>query len=125
MSTSTIETMYWLTSGAVALWMAAAAISIFLNKEFIHHAIVRLGYPAYFPYLLGTAKAIGMLFILLPVAPQLKLISYAGAGFELIAATVSYYVVDRKFSEWIKPVVLLALVATAYIIWEWRQQLIG
>lgn len=118
MTQSIIDLTYWITSSLVALWMATAALSIFLRKDFIHIAIKRLGYPEYFPWLLGVAKAMGMMFILLPVPTMLKHFSYAGAIFELIAAAVSYYIIDRKFSEWIKPVILLAIVIAAYFFWK-------
>lgn len=107
-----------LTGGLVAAWMLTAATAIFLRKPFIHEAITRLGYPAYFPYFLGAAKLVGAALILLPVAPMFKQFAFAGVAFELLAATVSYGVVDRKPTEWLKPLALLVLVATAYFLWK-------
>lgn len=113
-----INIIHHTTTVLVALWMLAAGVSIFLKKEFIHTAIQRLGYPQYFVYILGTAKLIGVGFLLLPLPSLFKTIAFSGATIELICAVISYYVIDKKFSEWVKPIVLLIVVWTAYIFWR-------
>jgi uncharacterized membrane protein len=103
--------------------MLIAGVSIFLKKEFIHNAIQRLGYPNYFVYILGTAKLFGAVFLLLPLPELFKNLAFSGATIELICATISYYVIDKKFAEWVKPIVLLGIVWTAYIFWRLHDQL--
>ena len=117
-----INIIHRITTILVAIWMLTAAVSIFLNKEFIHQAIQHLGYPAYFAYILGTAKLFGAFFLLLPFPRLFKTLAFSGATIELLCATISYYVVDGNFSEWVKPIVLLVIVWTAYIFWRLREK---
>jgi hypothetical protein len=101
------------TTVLVALWMLAGGASIFLKKKFIHDVIQRLGYPDYFAYILGAAKLIGAAFLLFPFHEQFKTLAFSGATIELLCATGSYYVIDKRFTEWVKPIILLAVVWVA------------
>jgi uncharacterized membrane protein len=118
-----INIIHRITTTLVAIWMLTAGVSIFLEKEFIHNAIQHLGYPAYFVYILGTAKLFGALFLLLPFPRLFKTLAFSGATIELLSATISYYVIDGNFTEWVKPIVLLSIVWTAYIFWRLREKL--
>jgi hypothetical protein len=111
------------TTFLVAMWMLAGSVAIFLKKEFIHKTILRLGHPQYFIYILGTAKLIGAAFLLGPFQPLFKTLAFGGATIELLSATISYYVVDRKFSEWVKPVILLLIVWAAFLLWRLDENL--
>ncbi|OYQ38273.1 hypothetical protein CHU92_05845 [Flavobacterium cyanobacteriorum] len=109
---------YYTSHLMVIAWMLSASVAIFCKKKFIHQAIVRLGYPPYFAYLLGTAKLVGALMLALPLPGLFKVVALSGAAIELICACWSYYVIDKKITEALKPLVLLAVVFTAYCTWR-------
>jgi DoxX-like protein len=56
------------------------------------HAMEPLGYPAYFLRLLGVAKLLGVVALVLPGRPLLKEWAYAGFTFDLLAALASHLV---------------------------------
>ncbi|WP_373511265.1 DoxX family protein [Persicitalea sp.] len=102
----------------IALWMTATSIAIFMRQEFVIKTIERLGYPKYFPFILGTAKLIGVCFLLLPLPTIFKTIVFVGVTIEVLCATISYFVIDRKFSQWGKPLLLLIIIWTAFVLWR-------
>jgi hypothetical protein len=111
---------YWGTKVLIVFWMLASGTSALLKAEFIVEAITRLGYPLYFVTFLGIAKVLGAIAIALPVPKTLKEWTYAGVTFELLASAYSYASVGDPFSEIIKPVILLMLIATSYLTWKSR-----
>ena len=56
------------------------------------HTLESLGYPPYFLRLLGAAKVLGVVALLIPGRPLLKEWAYAGFTIELLAALASHLV---------------------------------
>ena len=77
-----------------------------------HH----LGYPAYFPQLLGFWKLAGAIVITAPGLPRLKEWAYAGFMFDLTAAALSHVAVGDGAGDVIAPLLFLALVFASYAL---------
>ncbi len=75
-----------------------------------------LGYPSYFPQLLGFWKLAGALVVAAPGLPRLKEWAYAGFVFDLTAAAISHAAVGDSASDIIGPLVFLALVLASYAL---------
>src|SRR5215472_16361481 len=73
-----------------------------------------VGYPQQLRILLGIAKALGAIMLLIPGFPKVKEWAYAGFTFAWIAATIAHYLAKdgpRAFS----PFVLLILLVVSYL----------
>ena len=56
------EIIYWITTGLVALAITASGVPALLHGPAAVQAFEHLGNPAYFAYLLGTARSWGSVF---------------------------------------------------------------
>lgn len=80
---------YWATTVIAALVFLGSGIANLAGAPHIVDDLARLGYPSYFPTLLGLWKVLGGLAILAPRLPRLKEWAYAGMVFDLTGAAVS------------------------------------
>jgi len=92
---------YWVSTGYVALAMfyggLAEVLDASIGVEFssigIRTVVAILGYPLYFVYIIGIAKMLGAIAIVVPHFPRLKEWAYAGIVFNMTGAFVSWLVV--------------------------------
>lgn len=84
MSAKTIA--YWTTTLIFAAFMAYNAYAYLSRDPKMMAAMFSLGYPPYFPIILGIAKILGVIAILVPSAPRTKEWAYAGFTFTMIGA---------------------------------------
>lgn len=108
------EILYW---GATGLFCAAFTIggmSHLLRLEHIAESMAELGYPAYVMSILGVAKLLGVVALLVPGQPFLKEWAYAGFAIDLLGAIASHLFAGDPIFTCIPPVVLLALAGTSY-----------
>lgn len=93
--------VYAVTTVYVALAMFVGGVSELLdasmNIEFssigIATVVAVLGYPLYFVYIIGIAKVLGAIAILVPRFPRLKEWAYAGLVINMIGALLSWLIV--------------------------------
>lgn len=105
---------YWITTGLVAAVMTASAVPALLHGPSAVQAFAHLGYPAYFAYLLGTAKILGVCALLAPGWVRVKEWAYAGFGITLISACVSHFASGDGLAS-LDPLVFLALLTASYL----------
>lgn len=104
------ETGYWLCTLALLLPLGFGGVMDLLRPPQVLEVIRRLGYPDYFPLMLGTAKLLGLSAILCPRSGRLKEWAYAGFVFNLLAAFVSHVAVGDPAGRAILPLAVLSLV---------------
>lgn len=109
--------IYWIATLWLALGMTSTAIVQLLGIKEGTAAIIQLGYPAYFLIILGTAKLLGVITVLIPKFPLLKEWAYAGFFFMMSGAVLSHMAMGNGFGD-IAPALLL-LVLTV-ISWYFR-----
>jgi uncharacterized membrane protein YphA (DoxX/SURF4 family) len=73
-----------------------------------------VGYPQQLRILLGIAKPLGAIALLIPGWPRLKELAYAGFTFAWIAAVVAHYLAGDG-PKALAPVVLLVLLLISYV----------
>jgi len=73
-----------------------------------------VGYPQQLRVLLGIAKLLGAIALVVPGFPKLKEWAYAGFTFAWIAAFVAHYLA-KDGSKVFMPVILLVLLAVSYV----------
>jgi hypothetical protein len=84
------------------------------------NAFVHLGYPAYFPNILGVAKILGAFALLLPRLPRATEWAYAGFAITFISAFISHIVSgDGLFGTngfgALAPVIVFAVLMASYV----------
>lgn len=86
----TLKLTYWLSTGLTALLFAFSSyLYLSQNPELVLN-IQKLGYPVYFLSILGVAKLLGAVALIIPKFPKLKEWAYAGFVFNLIGAFWSH-----------------------------------
>lgn len=106
--------IYWIATIWLALGMVSTGIvQLFQMKDEIAF-ILKLGYPAYFISLLGAAKLLGVVVILLPGLTLLKEWAYSGYFFMMAGAVVSHIIVHSPAGELFPALLLLVLTLVSW-----------
>ena len=114
--------LYWIPTVLLALFMLVGGLSNALQSEESAKGFAQLGYPAYFAVMLGSAKVLGALALLLPVPRVLREWAYAGFTFDVLAAAVSLRATGAPAPYLALPLVALALVQLSYFGWRRRSR---
>jgi DoxX-like family len=105
---------YWLTTGLVAALSVFAGVTYLMGTQESVAGFTRVGYPQQLRVLLGIAKPLGAIALLMPGWPRLKEWAYAGFTFAWSAAAVAHYQAGEG-SVALSPVVLLVLLGISYV----------
>jgi hypothetical protein len=106
--------IYWGSTGLVSLALLGS-LTYLTGSEQVVSGFARAGYPQYLRIILGIAKPVAAIVLLIPGFALLKEWAYAGVTFALVMATISAYVSEPPL-KWIMPLALLVLVAVSYLI---------
>jgi uncharacterized membrane protein YphA (DoxX/SURF4 family) len=105
--------IYWVATGLVALSGIMAALAYLAGGQQAVEGFTRVGYPQQLRILLGIAKPLGAIVLLIPGWPRLKEWAYAGFTFAWIAAVVAHYLAGQHGAA-IEPLVLLIVLFVSY-----------
>ena len=111
--------LYWVFTILFALIMFSTAVpNVMMSEDSINLIHTMLGYPKYFIMLVGIAKIVGSLGILLLGYPTIKEWSYAGLFFDLIAASVSSIAVGGFVPQQLGMLIFIAPGVLSYIYYR-------
>jgi hypothetical protein len=105
---------YWVTTGLLAALSLFAGFSYLSGNPQAVQGFAHVGYPQQLRVLLGIAKILGVITLLLPGLPILKEWAYAGFTFAWIAAFFAHYLAKDGPIAYM-PLVLLVLLAVSYL----------
>ena len=105
--------VYWGSTGLASLALLGS-LTYLTGSEQVVSGFAKAGYPQHLRIVLGIAKPVAAIVLLLPGLALLKEWAYAGVTFALIMATISSYLSEGGV-KWILPLVLLTLVAVSYL----------
>ena len=108
------KVIYWLTTGLVAAMSAFAGYAYVTASPQAVQGFTHVGYPQQLRVLLGIAKLLGAIVLVVPGLAELKEWAYAGFTFAWIAATVAHYLAKDGPTAFM-PLVLLVLLAISYL----------
>ena len=108
------NTGYWIATGLFCLAMTAGGTMNLLRADIQKESIGALGYPEYLMTILGVAKLLGVIALLIPGAPLLKEWAYAGFTFDLLGAAASHAFVGDAAMEIMLPLIILGISAVSY-----------
>jgi uncharacterized membrane protein YphA (DoxX/SURF4 family) len=113
--------IYWIATIWLSLGMlSTGAVQLFKLKgdgPGSLDSMTQLGYPAYFVTLLGIAKILGVVALLIPKYPLLKEWAYAGFFFMMSGAVFTHIAAGNFISEIFPSLLLLGL---AVVSWYFR-----
>ena len=123
MNKTTINVIYWISTGLILAMMLFSAASSFMNNPDGAKMLSAIGYRPYVLQLLAIAKILGIIAILTPGFPRLTEWAYAGFMFDLIGASVSFYASGFAVKDWAFIPVLIALLVCSYTFYHKRLKL--
>jgi hypothetical protein len=115
---------YW-ASTAIACLALFGSLTYLTGSEQVVAGFAKAGYPQYLRIVLGIAKPIAAIVLLLPGFVLLKEWAYAGVTFALVMATISGYLSGDGVKDVILPLVILVLIAVSYFTRPANRRLIG
>jgi hypothetical protein len=106
---------YWVSTLLFAAYMGSNVYAYLTHDPRMMVAFASLGYPPYFPTILGVAKLLGIIVVVIPGTPQLKEWAYAGFTFTFLGAIMSQLASGQK-REVTMPIVALIIIALSYLL---------
>jgi len=104
---------YWVTTGLIAALSLFAAFSYLTASPQAVEGFTKVGYPQQLRVILGIAKLLGAIALLVPGFPRLKEWAYAGFTFAWISAVIAHYLA-KEGPKAVAPVILLVLLVISY-----------
>lgn len=105
---------YWVTTGLVGVLSIFAAYAYLSGSPQAVQGFTHVGYPQQLRVILGIAKFLGAITLVVPGVPKLKEWAYAGFTFAWGSAFVAHYLAKDGPMAY-TPLVLLALLAVSYV----------
>jgi len=105
---------YWSTTALVAA-MLLMSLSYLTGSEQVVSGFTRSGYPQHLRIVLGIAKPLAAIVLLLPGLALVKEWAYAGSAIALGMAFLAARAVGDGVQVWGMPLALLALLIVSYL----------
>ena len=105
---------YWIVTALFCLAMTGSGTMNLIRAEPMRESLSALGYPEYLMTILGVAKLLGVIALLMPGTALLKEWAYAGFTFDLLGASASHGLNGDPVGEAIVPLVVLIIAITSY-----------
>jgi hypothetical protein len=113
MKMSAQKIVYWIATAVVCLALFGS-LTYLTGSAQVVEGFAKAGYPQHLRIVLGIAKPVAAIVLLLPGFALLKEWAYAGVTFALVMATISGYLSGEGGKAWTLPLAILALVAVSY-----------
>jgi len=85
-----MKIIYWVSTVIIAGTLGLSAIGSLMQSSDVVKGTLEMGYPAYLLYILGSAKLIASIIMLVPKFPRLKEWAYVGILIDYIGAGLSH-----------------------------------
>lgn len=104
---------YWVTTVLLAGMSLLAGFAYVSGSPQAVEGFTHVGYPQQLRVILGVAKLLGAIVLVIPGWPKLKEWAYAGFTFAWISAHIAHHLAHDG-GEQFAPLILLALLAVSY-----------
>ena len=105
---------YWVTTLVLAALSVLAAYAYLSGSPQAIQGFAHVGYPQQLRIILGIAKALGAIALIVPGMARLKEWAYAGFTFAWISAFIAHYLA-KDGSRALAPLILLLVLAISYL----------
>src|ERR1700740_823948 len=106
--------IYWLSTGLVAALSVFAGFTYLSGSPQAVQGFAHVGYPQQLRIILGIAKLLGAITLVVPGFAKLKEWAYAGFTFAWTSAFVAHYLAKDGLTAFM-PLILLLLLAISYL----------
>lgn len=106
--------VYWGSTGIVAV-MLLFALSYLTGSEQVVSGFTKSGYPQHLRIVLGIAKPLAAIVLVLPGLVLLKEWAYAGAAITWTMASIAAYLSGEAAQIWGMPLALMGLLIVSYM----------
>ena len=106
--------VYWGTTALASLALLGS-LSYLTGSEQVVSGFAKAGYPQHLRIVLGIAKPMAAIVLLLPGVALLKEWAYAGATFAWVMAFIAAYAIGEPAQIWSMPLALLVLLSVSYV----------
>jgi DoxX-like family len=110
----TWRAVYWAATAIATIAFVLPGVANLAHAAHITQDMAHLGYPPYFPTLLGAWKVLGAAVIVSPRFPRLKEWAYAGMIFDLTGAAFSRTATGDGIATVIFPLGIAAVVLASW-----------
>ncbi len=110
----TRKVAYWVSTGLLAALSAFAGLTYLSGSPQAVQGFAHVGYPQQLRNILGIAKLLGAIILVVPGLARLKEWAYAGFTFAWISAFVAHYLA-KDGPEAFMPLILLLLLVVSYL----------
>ncbi|MDN3579540.1 DoxX family protein [Mucilaginibacter flavus] len=118
MNSKTTKTIFWIGAALTSLWFGTSGFCELTTNKIVWDITLKLGYPAYFIYVLGVAKLSGITVLLIPnKLLRLKEWVFAGVFFDIIFAFFSKLIVIGAAAT-VDAVIAFSIVTVTYIMFR-------
>jgi uncharacterized membrane protein YphA (DoxX/SURF4 family) len=104
---------YWVTTCLIAALGLFAGVTYLSGSSQAVQGFAHVGYPQQLRIILGIAKALGAITLVVPGLPTLKEWAYAGFTFAWISAHIAHHVAKDGSVQYM-PLILLVLLFISY-----------
>ena len=108
------KVIYWVVTGLVTLSAVFAGVNYLWGSQQAVQAFAHMGYPQQLRIILGVAKILGAIILVVPGLARLKEWAYAGFTFAWISAFIAHYLAKDGPMAF-APLVLLLLLVISYL----------
>ena len=106
--------IYWVTTSLLAALSLFAAFTYLSGSPQAVQGFAHVGYPQQLRIILGIAKLLGAIALVVPALPRLKEWAYAGFTFAWLSAVVAHYLA-KDGPKAFMPLILLVFLAFSYV----------
>lgn len=118
MTLTNAKRIYWAGVTLTSLWFGASGFFELTKNPVVWDITLKLGYPAYFIYVLGVAKLSGIIVLLTPgKLLRLKEWVFAGIFFDIIFAFASKLTVVGPVGT-IDAIIAFTMVSVTYLMFR-------
>lgn len=112
--------LYWIFTGLFAAFMMMSAIPDILMVDMAVQGFAEIQLPAYLLPLVGVAKALGVIAILVPGFPRIKEWAYAGLMIDLVGAMYCIAAAGKSAGNWAPVLLPILLGVLSYYFYHKR-----
>ncbi len=110
----TRNVIYWVSTGTLAALSGFAAVTYLSGSPQAIQGFAHVGYPQQLRIILGIAKFLGAIALVVPGFPKLKEWAYAGFTFAWVSAHVAHHLA-KDGPEQFLPLILLVILFVSYV----------
>ena len=105
---------YWVTTGLIAAMSVFAGFVYLSGGPEAVQGFAHVGYPQQLRVILGIAKILGAIILVVPGLARVKEWAYAGFTFAWISASIAHYLA-KDGAKALMPLVMLVLLIISYV----------